>query len=73
MDAEIEFYVDPKDFEPSKQHNRFARLKLIGETATKRLGLANLLEHGMNCAPRGALNLTDPSFADLLKYVEESF
>ena len=73
MDAEVEFYVDPKDFEPSKQHNRFARLKLIGETTTKRLSLANLLEHGMNCAPRGALHLTDPGFADLLKYIEENF
>lgn len=73
MDAEVEFYVNPKDFEPSKQHNRFAKLKRIGETTTKRLSLANLLEHGMNSAPRGALNLTDPNFAELLKYIEENF
>lgn len=73
MDVEVEFYVNPKDFEPSKLHNRFAKLQLIGETHSSRLGLANLLEHGMNSAPRGALNLTDPASADLLKYVEENF
>ena len=73
MDAELEFYVNPKDFEPSKAHNRFLKLKVIGETHSSRLGLANLLEHGMNSAPRGALHLTDPWFADLLKYIEENF
>ena len=73
MDKELEFYVNPKDFEPSKEHNRFAKLKLISETHSSRLGLANLLEHGMNSAPRGALHLTDPGFADLLKYIEENF
>lgn len=73
MDAEVEYYVNPKDFEPSKVHNRFAKLQLIGETHSSRLGLANLLEHGMNTAPRGALNLSHPGFADLLKYIEETF
>lgn len=73
MDAEVEFYINPKDFEPSKLHNRFAKLQLIGETHSSRLGLANLLEHGMNTAPRGALNLSHPGFADLLKYIEETF
>lgn len=73
MDPFAEFYLDIKDFEPAKQHNRFLRLKLMGETSTKRLSLANLLEHGMNMAPRGALHLTDPGFADLLKYIEENF
>ena len=73
IDVIKEYYIDPKDFEQSKQHNRFAKLRLIGETATKRLSLANLLEHGMNSAPRGALNLTDPGFVDLLQYIEENF
>ncbi len=73
MDAEVEYYVNPKDFEVSKEHNRFAKLKLIGETHSSRMGLANLLEHGMNMAPRGALNLSHPSFADLLQYIEENF
>ena len=73
MDVELEFYVNPKDFEQSKEHNRFCKLQFIGETHSNRLGLANLLEHGMNSAPRGALHLTDPGFADLLKYIEENF
>ena len=73
MDQEQEFRVNPNDFETDKEHNRFAKLKLIGETHSSRLGLANLLEHGMNSAPRGALNLSDPGFADLLKYIEENF
>lgn len=73
MEAELDFYVDPKDFEPSKKHNRFAKLKMTGQTSTKRLSLANLLEHGMNIAPRGALNLSHPGFAELLKYIEENF
>lgn len=73
MDKELEFYVNPKDFEPQKVHNRFAKLKVLAETHSSRLGLANLLEHGMNSAPRGALNLSDPGFTELLKYIEESF
>lgn len=73
MDNELEFYVNPKDFEPNKEHNRFAKLKFLAETHSNRLGLANLLEHGMNSAPRGALNLSHPGFAELLKYVEENF
>lgn len=73
MDIEQQFYVNPKDFEPSKDHNRFARLKFIEKTHSNHLGLANLLENGMNSAPRGALNLTDPGFAELLKYIEDNF
>ena len=73
MDGELDFFMNPKDFEASKEHNRFAKLRLVAETHTNRLGLANLLEHGMNCAPRGALHLTDPGFAELLKYIEENF
>ena len=73
MEEELEFYADPKDFEPSRKHNRFARLKVIAETHSSRLGLANLLEHGMSIAPRGALNLSHPSYSELLKYIEECF
>ena len=36
-------------------------------------GLANLLEHGMSIAPRGALNLSHPSYVELLRYIEENF
>ena len=73
MDIVLDFYVDPKDFEPSKQHNRFAKLRMVDETHSSRMRLANLMEHGMNGAPRGALNLSHPGFAELLKYIEENF
>ena len=73
MEAEKEFNTDPKDFEQLKEHNRFLKLKLVGETHSSRLGLANLLEHGMSIAPRGALNLSHSSYADLLRYIEENF
>lgn len=73
MDTDLEFYVNPKDFEPSKEHNRFLRLKLTAETHTSRLRLSNLMEHGMSMAPRGAMNLSHPSNVELLKYIEENF
>ncbi len=73
MDKELEFYVNPSDFDSQKEHNRFAKLKFLAGTHSSRLSLANLLEHGMNSAPRGALNLSDPGFAELLKYVDENF
>lgn len=73
MDAEAEFYIDPKDFGPFKEHNRYAKMKVVGETHSSRLGLVNLLEHGMSMAPRGALNLSHPSNVELLKYIQENF
>lgn len=72
-DHEEEFFVDKTDFEKSKEHNRFVLLKFISETTSSRLSLAHLLEHGMNTAPRGALNLSHESFTDLLKYIEANF
>lgn len=53
-----EFFVDKNDIETWKQHNRFARFRMIGETNSSRLSLAHLLSHGMKMAPRGALNLS---------------
>ena len=73
MEAEAEFYIDPKDFGPFKEHNRYAKMKVVGETHSSRLGLVNLLEHGMSMAPRGALNLSHPTNAELLKYIQENF
>ena len=73
MDVEIEFYVDPKDFEQSKEHNRFAKLRITKESTSDRMGLANLMEHGMKMAPRGALNLSHKDFVELNTYIEENF
>ena len=73
MDDEIEFYLDPKDFEASKGHNRFAKLRIIDETHSSRMDLANLIEHGMKIAPRGAINLSHKLYADLYSYITENF
>lgn len=73
MDVEIEFYTNPNDFNSAKEHNRFSLLKLTGETKTNRLSLMNLLDNGMNGAPRGALNLSHESYKELLNYIESNF
>ncbi|MCR5036221.1 MAG: GIY-YIG nuclease family protein [Bacteroidales bacterium] len=73
MGKEIEFYVDPKDMEVAKRFNRFAKLKLTGETNTSRLSLINLIDNGLRMAPRGALNLSFKDYAELKKYIEENF
>ena len=73
MDKEIEFYVDPKDFELTKTYNRFANLRLTGETNTSRLSLVNLLDNGLKMAPRGAVNLSYKDNEGLKKYIEENF
>ena len=73
IEKEKEFHKNPEDFERVKQHNRFAKLKFVAKTNSTRLTFTYLLEHGMNGAPRGALNLSDPGFYELLKYIEGNF
>ena len=73
MEFEKEFFVNQSDYEKTQTRNRFALLTLQETTNSKQLTLAHLLEHGMKAAPQGALNLTHPSFTELLKYVEENF
>ena len=73
MDCESEFRIDNTDFESVKLHNRFALFKLMGKVNHNRLSLANLIDHGMKMAPRGALNLSCASYADLLAYIELNF
>ena len=73
MDREAEFYTDPSDYNKKSTYNRLALFKLVDTTNSSRLSLAHLLEHGMKGAPQGALNLSHPGFAELLKYIEENF
>ena len=73
MEREKEFYTNPNDFGKKSQHNRLALLTLQDTTNSNRLNLAHLLEHGMKAAPQGAMNLSHPSFVELLKYIEENF
>jgi hypothetical protein len=73
MDKELEFFVDAKDFEVSKKHNRFALFKFTAVTNSNRLSLAYLLDHGLKIAPRGAMNLSTKENEHLLQYIEENF
>jgi hypothetical protein len=73
LGIKTEFFVDPKDFETWKEHNRFALFKLTGTTNSSRLNLAHLMSHGMKIAPRGSLNLSYKDYAELKKYIGENF
>lgn len=73
MDKELEFYVNPTDFSTAKEHNRFSLFRLTGETNSSHLALVNLLDNGMNGAPRGALNLSHKDYVDLLEYIQKNF
>lgn len=73
MDVKEEFLVDKNDINIWKEHNRFARFRMIGETNSGRLSLAHLMSHGMKMAPRGALNLSYKDYEELKKYIEENF
>ena len=73
IEKEVEFYVDPKDMEVTKQYNRFVKLKLTGETNTSRLSLVNLIDNGLKMAPRGAVNLSYEGYKELKEYIEKNF
>ena len=70
---ELEFFVNSKDYETSKSHNRWMKLKLISSINSDKLSMIHLLENGMNKAPQGCLNLSHHSFAELLQYIETVF
>ena len=68
-----EFFVNPEDFEVSKQYNRFMKMKLVSSTTSNKLTLVHLLENGMKGAPQGSINLSYGGYAELLNYVETNF
>ena len=51
----------------------YAHMILTGETNSKRLSLANLLDRGLKGAPMGAMNLSKKELKELLIYIEENF
>ncbi len=71
IEREKEFYTNPLDFDKKMQHNRLALFSLQGMTNSNRLNLTHLLEHGMKGAPQGAINLSHPDLAALLKFIKE--
>ena len=73
FDKELEFYVDAKDFDTAKNHNRFAVLRLIAQSHSNNMSLAHLMESGLSFAPRGGINLSNAKTSELLKYIEDNF
>jgi len=73
MDGDVEFYVNPQDYEISKQHNRNMKLKVLEKTNSDKMTMVHLQEHGMSRPPQGCMNLSHPSYADLLEYIENNF
>ncbi len=73
MDVELKYYNNPKDFESAKEHNRFYRMRKIGESTTGKLTVKNLMANGLTRAPQGTLNLSHEGYKQLLVYIEENF
>ena len=72
-DIDKEFFANPNDWENSKKHNRFMKLKLLSSTNSTKLTLLHLLENGMKGAPQGCIKLSNTSYAELLNYIETTF
>lgn len=72
-DVELEFFVNPDDYNNSKNHNRFMKLRLLSSSKSERLTMIHLLENGMRSAPQGCLNLSHKNNSELLSYIEEQF
>lgn len=68
-----EFFVNPEDFEVSKQYKRLMKMRLVSSTTSDKLTLMHLLENGMKGAPQGSINLSHGSYAELLNYVDSNF
>ncbi|MBR2457674.1 MAG: hypothetical protein IKB31_11125 [Bacteroidaceae bacterium] len=67
--ADKQYWNTPSEFKTSLTHNRFYRISLLAENYTEKLILNDLLNHGLNGAPQGALVVKEP----LLSYLQEFF
>jgi hypothetical protein len=73
MDQDNEFVKGNGPVNSAASDKLFAHMILTGETANKRLSLANLLDRGLKSAPMGAMNLSKKELKELLMYIEENF
>lgn len=73
MDQDNDFVKDDGSTNADTQNKLFAHMILTGETTSKRLSLANLLDRGLKSAPMGAVNLSKKEMKDLLVYINENF
>ena len=68
-----EFFVNPQDFETTRNYNRFMKLKVLEKTNSDKMTMVHLQEHGMIRPPQGCINLSHSGFAELLEYIENNF
>ena len=73
IEFELNYYVNTNDYENSKKHNRWMKLRLHSSINSDRLSMIHLLENGMNKAPQGCINLSHPNSTELLTYIESIF
>lgn len=73
MDQDNEFVREGGSTSSDSKDKLFAHMMLTGETTSKRLSLANLLDRGLKAAPMGAMNLSKKELKDLLDYIKENF
>ncbi len=73
MDQDNDFVKDDGSTNADTQNKLFAHMILTGETTSKRLSLANLLDRGLKSAPMGAVNLSKKEMKELLIYIEDNF
>ncbi len=73
MDQDDDFSLDNGSSNSDMKDKLFAHMILTGETKSKRLSLANLLDRGLKGAPMGAMNLSKKELKELREYIEENF
>jgi len=73
MDQDDDFSLDNGSTNSDMKDKLFAHMILTGETKSKRLSLANLLDRGLKGAPMGAMNLSKKELKELREYIDENF
>lgn len=73
MDQDNEFVKSDGPTNSDANNKLFAHMILTGETTSKLLSLANLLDRGLKSAPMGALNLSKKELKELLVYISDNF
>lgn len=67
--ADQQYWNTPSEFRTSLSNNRFFRISFLAENKSEKLTLEDLLNHGLNGAPQGALKVKEP----LLNYLLDNF
>lgn len=73
MDNDNEFVKGGGPLNSDESDKLYAHMILTGETNSKHLSLANLIDRGLKGAPMGAMNLSKKELKNLLTYIEENF